>query len=391
MASILMALLTSTLVALPAAGLPDAGGRGGLVPGRRAAPLAPEQVRRTLAHRLSRDELADLLIPFEADDAIRRLATEVTAGAHGDHQKLRALRHYFGQQGFLERYDRDGTLTARQVMASGRGNCLSYANLFVAMARSVGLKAHYLDASAQVDAFGKSGSVLVQWGHVLVGVQIGPEWIAVDFDGRAGRPHRYRVISDLEAIADFYNNLGSELAWTRRGEGGFASEGSLHAFSVATRVSPGFARAWNNLGVALARAGRPREAVRAYRRAVRLQPGFAAPYANLGQLHLRSGEQAAAARAWRRAVHLAPTNAHYRYHLGKLLAADGHPDEAAEQLRAGADLDPDLFLIHLELARLYAAAGDREHAQAAARRVLELVPGQRDARLMLGGQRVDAP
>lgn len=91
----------------------------------------------------------------------------------------------------------------------------------------------------------------------------------------------------------------------------------------------------------------------------------------------------AAQRAMQRATRLAPDKAHYRYHLGKLLADAGRADEALEQLTTGAVLDGTLFLIHLELARLYARRADWDRAEQAARRVLELVPGQRDARLML--------
>ncbi len=382
MALTALAIFTSVVLALPAGVItPDE--RGGMLPGPAARPLGPAQIRSLLARRLSPSEVEGLLIPFEADDDIRRLAAEVIRGGHDEGQKLSALRAFFRRQGFLERYDRDGTRTARQVMSSGEGNCLSYANLFVAMARAVGLRAHYLDASRPGDSPEPSGSVLVQWGHVLVGVQIGPEWLAVEFDGRAGSPQRYRVVSDLEAIADFYNNLGAEAAWTVRGAGGFGSEEAIRAFRMATRVAPRFVRAWNNLGVALARAGRDAEAMAAYRRAVGIEPALAAPHANLGQLHARRGELPDALREMESAIRLSPANAYYRLFLGRLLARAGQPERALDELRAAARLDDHLFTVHLELGRLYISRGNLPQAERELERVLELVPGQRDATHLL--------
>ncbi|HUU01138.1 MAG TPA: tetratricopeptide repeat protein [Myxococcota bacterium] len=383
MLGVVIGITAAAILALPAASLPVGRQEARFESCAPADTRTPQQIRRYLARRLKSSELSDLQIPFEADDDICELAAEVTAHAHDDRQRLAALRRYFKRRGFLEQYDRYGTRTARQVLQSGEGNCLSYANLFVAMARAAGLRAYYLDASEQLNEFGKSGSVLVRWGHVLVGVRIGPDWIAVEFDGRAGRARRYRVVSDLEAIADFYNNLGSELAWSGGASGGFGSGQAIRAYSMATRIDPGFARAWNNLGVALSRAGRQREAMSAYKSAIHVSPGFPAPRANLGHFLRKGGNPVAARRAYAKAVALAPGNAHYRYFLGRELLDAGQEDQAREQFMKGRQLDDSLFQIQLELARLHVKRAELRQAREAARRVLELVPGQRDARRLL--------
>lgn len=350
-------------------------------PGVRAEKVVftPDELRQALALRLTPAEIRSLNIPFEATEEIRTLAAEVTRGAHGEQQKLAALLAYFRHQGYLERYDQTGTRTAAEVLRTGEGNCLSYANLFVAMARSVGLRAVYLDASEVVHELEKSGSVLVHVGHILVGVQSGPELTTVDFDGRRRKSGRYDVMSDLQAMAEFYSNLGYELSWLLRDEGGFASRRALGTFRLATRICPDFARSWNNLGVALGRAGKTRRAEAAYRRAIRADPGLAAPHANLGQSLFRRGEIAGAVDAFTRAVRLDPGNAHYRYFLGKSLALAGRLERARLELESGIRIDPELFLLHMELAQVCMRLGDRHRAGAAARRVLELVPHHRDA------------
>jgi tetratricopeptide (TPR) repeat protein len=344
---------------------------------------SPEEVRQALSALLTKEELGLLEIPYEADERIRELAAEITQNAHGDQQKLKRLLRYFRKQGYLDRYQKTGTHTAREVMDRGEGNCLSYANLFVAMSRSVGLKTLYLDASRVVREFGRSGSVLVEYGHVLVGVKIGPDITTVDFDGSAKEFSRFEVISDLQAIADYYNNVGYELTFHRRGQGGFASPDVLRAFTLATRISPGFAKAHNNLGVAYGRAGRIDEAARAYQNAIGSDPYLPAPHANLAQIYLRQDKPEEAAGHFQQAVRLDPGNAHYRYFYGKALALCGKSREAFDQLDRAVRLDPDLYQAHMWLAQVCLDLKKPGRARLAARRVLELVPGHRDAKRLL--------
>jgi tetratricopeptide (TPR) repeat protein len=344
---------------------------------------SPEEARQALSAKLSQEELSRLKIPYEADEGIRDLAAEITRNAHGEEQKLRRLLHYFREQGYLNRYQQTGTHTAREVMDRGSGNCISYANLFVSMSRSVGLQAFYLDASRVVREFGRSGSVLVEYGHILVGVRIGPDITPVDFDGSAKKFNRFEVISDLEAIADYYNNVGYELSFHRREQGGFASDDVLHAFSLATRIAPRFAKAWNNLGVAYNRAGRTAEATRAYRNAIRADPHLPAPHANLAQIYLRQDRTVKAAVHFEKAVRLDTQNAHYRYFLGKALVLSGKLRNARDQLETAVRLDPDLFQAHMWLAHVYFDLQEPDWARSAARRVLELIPGHRDAKYLL--------
>jgi tetratricopeptide (TPR) repeat protein len=344
----------------------------------------PDQLRSLLRGRLDPTEFARLQIPFEAGPEILAAAARITRSAKDDRQKLEHLRAHFRRHGYLERYDRDGTRTAQEVMDSGQGNCLSYANLFVAMARAVGLQAFYLDAShASGGERGKSGSLLVEYGHVLVGVRLGPELVAVEFDGRTRRAGRYAPLSDLEAVADFYNNRGFERSWSQPERGGIASEEALADFRLATLIAPGLSRSWNNLGVALARLERLIEAEQAYRQAIRTAPESAAAHANLGQLWLRRGAPVQAVEALTRAVEFAPRNAHYRVFLARALLALGREPEARLELEQAAGADPGWFVPHLELMRLHERRGELAAARDASREVLLRAPGQRDALQLL--------
>lgn len=344
--------------------------------------MSPVDARRALEPRLNRQELLQLRIPYEATPVIRDKALGLVQGSYSDREKLQALLVHFRHQGYLERYDRDGTRTAQEVFETGQGNCLSYANLFIAMARSVGLTAYYLDASDIVSENGLTGSVLVHYGHVLAGVQIGPELTAIEFDGRAGSPKRFRPVSDLEAIADFYNNLGFEASWLNPAQG-LASSEAIKSFALATRIAPWFGRAWNNLGVALARAGKDEPALRAYQRAARMDGGFAAPHANLALIHLRRGHVDLAIACITQAVALEPRNPHYHFFLARIQTGRAELDAARQEVERAIALKSDVFLFHLLRTEILCAQGAPLEAAEAARRVFELSPHQRDASLFL--------
>jgi Flp pilus assembly protein TadD len=110
----------------------------------------------------------------------------------------------------------------------------------------------------------------------------------VDFSGQLPDDARYRRISDLRALAHFYNNrgyallheaqqVGREVPWSQ----------ARRQFEIATRVDPGFGRAWNNLGVALARLGDTAGALAAYRAALDREPRLQPARQNLLSLEQR--------------------------------------------------------------------------------------------------------
>ncbi|MBW1873231.1 MAG: tetratricopeptide repeat protein, partial [Deltaproteobacteria bacterium] len=202
---------------------------GGVVFGKSGTIYTPEEIRETLSVRLSADEVSTLMIPFEGDQEISRLATKLTQNARNEHQKLKSLLAYFRKQGFYEKYDKSR-------------------------------------------------------------------------DGHARKFNRYQIISDLHATADFYNNLGFERSYVEQNQKGFAANEVAGAFDLATRIWPGFARAWNNLGVAFIRSGRTKQGLLAYLKAIKADKQLAAPYFNLGQVYARGGKIDQAISAFKRAV-----------------------------------------------------------------------------------------
>ena len=105
-------------------------------------------------------------------------------------------------------YDWLSNKTAREVFREGRGNCLAYSNLFVGMAREVGIEAVYVDVT-MIERISREAEVIVNNGHITAGYKHGSEVRIVDFTRTPEREYiGYKVIDDLEAIANYYNNQG---------------------------------------------------------------------------------------------------------------------------------------------------------------------------------------
>jgi CheY-like chemotaxis protein len=65
----------------------------------------------------------------------------------------------------------------------------------------------------------------------------------------------------------------------------------MEVLRSAVEISPAYTAAWNDLGLALKRLKRPREAVAAFEKAISLDPTDVKPYVNLGLHYLAAGDK----------------------------------------------------------------------------------------------------
>ena len=141
------------------------------------------------------------------------------------------------------RYDPEAGGTARDAFHRGTANCLSYASLFVALAREAGLDADYqwLEVSPRWMRDGERVTVRL---HVNVLVKLGQgEQFMVDIDPLESRDIAgSRQISDTDALALYHSNIAMNA---------LADEHTEEAWLQAVRalqLSPGTAHLWVNLG-----------------------------------------------------------------------------------------------------------------------------------------------
>ena len=338
--------------------------------GCAAAPkriYTPEELKSELDARVSTQLRNEIVVPFEIDDEIRLLAHEITQRSTSDREKARAIVHtIIGLAGFSISYDWLSNKTAKEVFRQGRGNCLAYSNLFVGMAREVGLDAVYADVTS-VERFSREADIIVHSNHITAAVNYGPETTLIDFTWNPEREYLgYRLIDDLEAIAHFFNNQGFLYGYFTETEGGdigfdpLAKE--LEMYRLALEVLPTFNRARNNLGVALRRRGRVDEAIEEYKLAIRQDPGFAEAHSNLGTAYMQQGRTDEALQAYRLAAKNAGPNGYVHQRLGVVYVRLGRYQEAIKQFRKALSKEPELAEARYYLGECYWKLGNEKKA-----------------------------
>ncbi len=229
-----------------------------------------------------------------------------------DRTKLRQLLHAIMDEGTLGlKYDKQ-TRTAAETFHQQRGNCLSFTNMFVAMARHVGIDARFQEVDIPPDWTVQDGSFVLNR-HVNVFIDLGstPKHV-VDFnidDFRAS--YDRREVHDRRALAHYYNNMGVE-----RMHAGETAEALLY-FRAAIDNDRKFSPTWGNLGTLYRRNGRLVYAEAAYLRALGADPGDFVAMSNLAALYGQQGDAERAAVYRRRVDNHRMRNPYYRYRLAR--------------------------------------------------------------------------
>ena len=162
------------------------------------------------------------------------------------------------------------TYTAEQTFVNGDGNCLSFTNMFIAMARYVGLKAQFQEVD--VPPYWESeGGTLVLNRHINVYVKVPHATTmltsghhVIDFNATDVRPtFDTDRVSDRRAKAHYYSNIGVD--WLQAGR---YPEAFVY-LRESLRVDPTLHDTWINLGAVYSRAGHLEYAEEAYLTAVR--------------------------------------------------------------------------------------------------------------------------
>lgn len=153
-----------------------------------------------------------------------------------------------------------------------------------------------------------------------------------------------------------------------------ACDERVEACRGAVAESPGDARAWCGLGVALGEAGRVDEALGAFEKAVALQPHDAAALANLGACHLRRGAFAEAFECCRRARDLRPEDSEIAFAVAAALSGLGRHEEARDAFRGVLAKIPGHVRAACGLALALLQLGQPEEARLWFREAIVLAP-----------------
>jgi tetratricopeptide (TPR) repeat protein len=173
--------------------------------------------------------------------------------------------------------------------------------------------------------------------------------------------HSWRTISDLEAAASLFNNMGSY--HYLKGNGRDSREVAELHFSVARKLYPEYAQVHNNLGVLAMRDNDYEKAEEYFRKSLELRPGYFAAYQNLSAIYMNQNRLEEAINLLKKAVAEEPRNQYAFINLAKLQIRQKNYIEAEENLKNALDIKKNLSEARHVLSRLYIITGRTEEAK----------------------------
>jgi tetratricopeptide (TPR) repeat protein len=265
-------------------------------------------------------------------------------------------------------YDPMVTLPADEAFRTRHGNCLTFSSMFIAMARDAGLKAWFQEVIVPPEWSAVNETLLVSKHVNAVVAEWGSRYV-IDVSRRKQMPlEETRRMSDQEALAQYYNNLGAE-ALVRN------DLPLAHAyFSKALEARPGLAYVWSNLGVVFRRNGQNADAILAYLAAIDQDPGHEVALNNLHTLYTEEGDLESAAVIEQRVERNRRNNPYYLHHLAEVANEEQRWADAIDLLNRAIRLEANEYRFHYALAQAQYHAGQREGARASLERALELAP-----------------
>jgi Flp pilus assembly protein TadD len=265
-------------------------------------------------------------------------------------------------------YDPMVTLTADEAFRTGRGNCLSFSSMFVAMARDAGLKAWFQEVIVPPEWSAVNEILLVSKHVNAVVVERGGRYV-IDVSRRAKQPlEATRRLSDEEALAQYYNNLGADALVD-------SDLPEAHAyFSKALETHPGLPYVWSNLGVVLRRNGQISDAILAYQTAIDIDGEHTVALNNLHSLYTEIGDLEAASAIQQQVERNRRDNPYYLHHLAEVATEEQRWSDAIALLNRAITLEANEYRFHYTLAQAHYASGNREDASASLERARELAP-----------------
>lgn len=284
--------------------------------------------------------LGDVAVAPDAPDLLAldeqmRDFVETYAGTRGSqHTRLLNLHQAMKSGAMLDmQYDPFAEGSASDAFHRGSANCLSYAHLFVALAREAGLDARYqwLEVRPQWTRMGERVAVRLHV-NALVRINTGERFM-VDIDPLPSRDvANTRLISDSDAEALYHNNIAMDA---------FADDDLETAWVhmvKALQLSPNMQQLWVNIGAIYRRSGQLDAAERSYFQALVYDRNDRSAMNNLVILYEEMGRESEKAYWVERVERYRNENPYYHAWLGDKAAEEGdwggareHYDEALER------------------------------------------------------------
>lgn len=319
-----------------------------------------------LAEVLGNEQPLQDLVTLRLDDDLKSALDSRIDPGWRSARKLRELRNFlFSEDELGIAYDASSSRTAMDTYRTAQGNCLAMTNLFVAAGRYVGLDAYYQTVSVK-PTWDHAGGTMIRYEHIVAAGRIGEDTYVVDFLPTfliGDRPTER--ISDLAAMALYFNNLGAEAVV------GGAPELAIQWLRQALVLSPENADTWNNMGAAMRRAGNDRLAVFAYFQALQKDAYNYSALSNLARYYEAEGLAVEAEEISERVDRYRRRNPYFHYFVATLLYQEGQLNEAQEILNSAIRLkknEPEFYEASAQISRALGNEAESDRYLAKAKR-----------------------
>ncbi|MGO8970660.1 MAG: tetratricopeptide repeat protein [Myxococcaceae bacterium] len=322
----------------------------------------------------------------EARETIRVRASE----GGSERSRVQGLvRFLVDSDGLGFRYMSTRTLNAQAAFDAREGDCMSYAMLFVAAARSIGIEVHFVRIT-NLPVFWEAGGRFFTSSHIAVSHGL-ESWatggIVVDFTATHTSEWRfslYSPIDDETAFILFHSNKAVELLLH-----GQAAEAE-RLLSYLLERAPEVPEVYNNLGIALMHEHRMQEATELYGRAIERFPRFVPLYTNAVAAAAASGLPDLV-KLWKAAGReVAQSDPAFSFAQGMLAFHDGDFTAAAEYFARALEVQPDDLTLLAWTARAHLSAGDLSHGRREVERIRQHPPSE-EQRSLLGALKEEFP
>jgi tetratricopeptide (TPR) repeat protein len=318
--------------------------------------------RREAMHAQIIDQQQDLypeINPLALDDEIRALLAQQIPPRATVEQRVAKLQELLYAEEYLNiQYSDEKTHTASEVFRAREGNCLSVMNLFVAMARHVGVDANFQTVRVR-PSWDRRGDLLVISQHINATGRLGVQRrFVVDFTPEiALQQLTANIVSDQQARALYFNNLGVEAMVI--GE----LDQAIRYFKNGLFLDPGMSIGWNNIGAAYKHQGQMELAEYSYQMAFNADDNNASAINNLAKLYRNQGRTRLATEYEQAISRVNELNPYYHFAVGSVAYGRDDLDAARLAFRRALrlkEVEPDFYLA---LAQVYRDLGYTSQAE----------------------------
>lgn len=208
------------------------------------------------------------------------ISENITANASAQRKLVQLINAVMSQGALNLNYEDNKTFTASETFAQRAGNCLSFTNMFIALAREAGISAYFQEVDIPPTWSKESGLItLSRHLNVLIKTERSEEQV-IDFNqpNFQGRFNQRKVTDDY-AFAQYYSNIGVDHLHLGQHLKAFSH------FKKAIQLDPTMPHSWTNLGALYSTKGLYSHAEAAYLQTLRYAPKDEAALNNLNRLY----------------------------------------------------------------------------------------------------------